>query len=346
MRALPYISVYLLPVATAFSFILPGWWTFTALAFGFGFIPLVELLLGTNATNLSAEAQRKALSNPLYDLLLYSTVPLLFALLVWFLIQIGSTDVSPVELIGRISAMGLILGVLGINVAHELGHRVKKSEQFLAKLLLLSSQYMHFYVEHNKGHHKNVGTHEDPASARLNEPIYVFWVRTVVMSYISAWKIQNKERSRKGYSFFDPKNEMIWFQLIQAASMTTILLVFDWQTMLYYLAAAVMGMLLLETVNYIEHYGLRRKKVNEHRYEDVMPMHSWNSDHIVGRLMLFELTRHSDHHFQAQKKYQVLESIPQAPQLPAGYPGMMLLSLLSPLFFWVMNPRVKRISGS
>ncbi len=34
----------------------------------------------------------------------------------------------------------------------------------------------------------------------------------------------------------------------------------DWLITCYYIAATVIGFLLLETVNYIEHYGLQRKK--------------------------------------------------------------------------------------
>jgi alkane 1-monooxygenase len=346
IRALKYLLVLSLPVAAGVSFYLDGIWTFTAMIYSFGVIPLIEIAVGTDHTNLKSAEKEILSKDRVYDMLLYAIVPVVIGMMIWFLISINQQDLLWWEIAGRVTAMGMICGVMGINVAHELGHRTNKGEQFLAKVLLLSSLYMHFFVEHNKGHHRNVGTPGDPASARFNEPIYLFWVRTLVMSYLSAWKIQNQERARKSYSFFSPRNEMFWYQLIQVALLGSIFWFVGWFSVLCFVGAALMGALLLETVNYIEHYGLVRKKVSEFRYEDVRPVHSWNSDHIIGRLMLFELTRHSDHHYQSQKKYQLLESMDTAPQLPVGYPGMMVLSLFSPLFFRIMNPRVRAIQAS
>ena len=104
--------------------------------------------------------------------------------------------------------------------------------------------------------------------------------------------------------------------------------------------AGVVGLLLLETINYIEHYGLIRQLNDNGRYERVDVIHSWNSNHIIGRIVLYELTRHSDHHFKASKKYQILENKKESPQLPFGYPTSILLSLVPPLWFWIMNSRI------
>jgi alkane 1-monooxygenase len=241
--------------------------------------------------------------------------------------------------------MGILCGSFGINVAHELGHRVNRFEQTLAKSLLLTSLYMHFFTEHNKGHHKRVATPEDPSSARYGEMIYTFWFRTVIMSYVSAWHIAGEECSKKGRSKFGLQNEMVRFQLIQLAFLGGIYWLFGGWILLYFLVAAGMGILLLETVNYIEHYGLQRKATGDGKYERAMPEHSWNSDHMIGRLFLFELSRHSDHHYLASRKYQILRHHDEAPQMPTGYPGMMLLSLLPPVWFSVMNPRIKKIAN-
>jgi alkane 1-monooxygenase len=254
------------------------------------------------------------------------------------------TDLSVWDRAGRIGAMGILCGSFGINVAHELGHRVNRFEQFLAKSLLLTSLYMHFFTEHNKGHHKRVATPEDPSSARYGEMIYTFWFRTVIMGYLSAWHIANEECIKKGRSPLSIHNEMIRFQLIQLSLMALIYWAFGGWVLLYFLAAAGMGILLLETVNYIEHYGLQRKATGEGKYERAMPEHSWNSDHMIGRLFLFELSRHSDHHYLASRKYQILRHHDEAPQMPTGYPGMMLLSLLPPAWFAVMNPRIKKMA--
>jgi alkane 1-monooxygenase len=237
----------------------------------------------------------------------------------------------------------LLCGSFGINVGHELGHRNKKYEQAMAKMLLLSSLYMHFFIEHNKGHHKRVSTPEDPSSARFNEPLYRFYLRTVIGAYRSAWEISSAELKKKSLPFLHWKNEMLMFQVIQLSFVTGILLLFGWLTTLYFLAAAVMGFLMLETVNYIEHYGLQRRKTGPSSYERALPIHSWNSNHVLGRIVLFELSRHSDHHYLASRKYQVLRHHDDAPQMPTGYPGMMLLSLIPPLWFRVMNHRVEDI---
>jgi alkane 1-monooxygenase len=248
------------------------------------------------------------------------------------------------DIVGRIWVMGLLCGVFGINVGHELGHRINIFEQTMAKMLLLTSQYMHFFIEHNKGHHKRVATPEDPSSARYGEWVYSFYFRSIVFSYFSAWEIAANEVKKKGRPVFSLYNEMIQFTLIQVAFVALIFFGFGWLTTLYYLAAAGIGIALLETVNYIEHYGLQRKELADGKYERAMPAHSWNSNHIIGRLMLFELSRHSDHHYLASRKYQVLRHHDDSPQMPTGYPGMMLLSLIPPVWFYVMNKRIKAMS--
>jgi alkane 1-monooxygenase len=212
----------------------------------------------------------------------------------------------------------------------------------MAKFLLLSSLYMHFFTEHNKGHHKRVAIPEDPSSARYNEPVYTFYIRTVVFSYLSAWHIANDEMRKKNLPVFHWKNEMIQFHLVEALFIGLLIALFGITITGYFILAAVIGFLLLETVNYIEHYGLQRKKTGEGRYERAMPEHSWNSDHTLGRLMLFELSRHSDHHYLASRKYQLLRHHDEAPQMPTGYPGMMLLSLIPPAWFYVMNKKIKQ----
>jgi alkane 1-monooxygenase len=247
------------------------------------------------------------------------------------------------EVAGRVCSMGLLCGTFGINVAHELGHRVNKYEQVFAKALLLTSLYMHFFIEHNKGHHKNVATPHDPSSARFNEPVFSFYFRTIIFSYISAWKIANNQMKKKGLPAWHWKNEMLQVQIIQLLFVTAIFLLFGWLITGYFLAAATIGFLLLETVNYIEHYGLQRKQLAGGNYERAMPHHSWNSNHILGRLMLFELSRHSDHHYLASKKYQVLQHHQDAPQLPTGYPGSMILALVPPLWFYVMNKKIRKL---
>lgn len=345
LRAFKYLSPFLLYLAAFRSFASTGWEIWIPAIYAFGVIPLLELFIQPNANNLNVAEEEVAKSDKIYDLLLYLVVPLQYLALSRFLYGMIYDELTTIEIAGRITAMGILCGVFGINVAHELGHRVNKFEQGLAKALLLTSLYMHFFTEHNKGHHKRVATPEDPSSARFGEPVYIFYFRTIIFSYISAWHIANDEMRKKGNSVFSLKNEMVQFTFTQLAFLCLIFFLTSWLVTLYFITAAFIGILLLETVNYIEHYGLQRKATDEGKYERAMPEHSWNSDHIVGRLMLFELSRHSDHHYMASRKYQILRHHNNSPQMPTGYPGMILLSLIPPVWFYVMNKRVRNISN-
>jgi alkane 1-monooxygenase len=338
LKSLKYSLYLLLPLLAFFGFNSEGILAFTPLLFAFGIIPLCELLFTADTSNLRDDEVEKALHNPLYDLLVYIALPIQYFTLYYFCFSISTTDnASIAKLLGCIFSMGIMCAVFGINVAHELGHRSKWYEKAMAKALLLTSLYMHFYIEHNKGHHKNVGTYNDPATARMGETLYAFWIRTITYTYLSAWKIEADRLKRKKRSVVSPQNEMLQFQCLQMGLVLLIAWYFSVFTALCFIAAALIGILLLETVNYIEHYGLKRKKVNEHRYENAQPQHSWNSNHILGRLMLFELSRHSDHHYIPSKKYQILNHYDQSPQMPTGYPGMMLLATIPPLWFALMH---------
>lgn len=346
LRALKYISPFLLYFGAFRAFSITGWEVWMPVFYGFFVIPLLELFIRPNASNLNAAEEEVARADRSYDVLLYLVVLLQFAALSRFLYGMMVDQLSIADITGRIFAMGILCGVFGINVGHELGHRVNKFEQTLAKALLLTSLYMHFFTEHNKGHHKRVATPEDPSSARYGEPVYLFYFRTIIFSYISAWHIANDEMRKKRNSVFSLKNEMVQFTFIQLAFLGLIFFLTSWLITIYFIAAAFIGILLLETVNYIEHYGLQRKATGDGKYERAMPEHSWNSDHIIGRLMLFELSRHSDHHYMASRKYQVLRHHDNSPQMPTGYPGMILLSLFPPLWFSVMNRRIKQLQST
>lgn len=340
---------YLLPVlfyALAYlSFTKTGLWCWLPPIYAWIMIPLIELFIRPDEKNMDAAEEELAKADKLYDYILYGVIILLYPMLYLFLSSFKQENLSVADIAGRIWSMGLLCGSFGINVGHELGHRVNKFEQTLAKAGLLTSLYCHFFIEHNKGHHKNVATPEDPSSARLNEPVYLFYLRTVALSYISAWHISNADVKKKGKPVFSLYNEMLQMQLLQIVFVAIIFFAFGWLITLYYLCAAVIGFLLLETVNYIEHYGLQRMKKETGNYERAMPYHSWNSNHVIGRLMLFELSRHSDHHYLASRKYQILRNHNDAPQMPTGYPGMMILSLFPPVWFYVMNRRIKKYNS-
>lgn len=345
MKDLKYLISYIVPLTTASGLYLHGLWCYAVLILAFVIVPFVEFFLPGTDKNFDAAEEEKQAARPYFDFLLYLNIPFYFGLLGWYLWQmravgLGQSELANWEVVGLTVSMGLFLGTLGINVAHELGHREKAYERLFAKMLLLPNLYMHFYIEHNRGHHLNIATDEDPASSRLNETVYAFFWRSVTQSYLSAWHLENKRLQRAGQSFWSLHNEMLVYQIIQGAWLLGIGLLFGWSVVAFAVAIAILGFLMLELVNYIEHYGLRRQKMPSGRYERVQPWHSWNSNHTAGRILLYELTRHSDHHFKATRKYQILRHFDESPQLPLGYPGSMLLALFPPLWFRVMNPRV------
>jgi alkane 1-monooxygenase len=342
LKSFKYFTPFVLYILALLSFNGNGLICWTPLLYTFFLIPFVELFIKADPKNLDEVEEALAKKNKAYDLILYAAVIMQYYSLWVFFNSLKQEQLSTIDIIGRVLSMGLLCAAFGINVAHELGHRVNKMEQTFAKMLLLTSLYMHFFIEHNKGHHKHVATPHDPSSAKYNQSVYAFWPQTLIGTYLSAWKIANDEVGKKGKRWYSLQNEMLLFQIIQLLFVFAIYYFFGAISALLFIVAAFMGGLLLETVNYIEHYGLSRNTTSEEQYERVQPHHSWNSNHIIGRLMLFELSRHSDHHYLASRKYQILRSFDNAPQMPTGYPGMILLSLFPPLWFKIMHQQMKK----
>ena len=339
MKALKYFSILILPIVVWVSFTNKGWLTHLPAIIFFGFVPLLEFFIKPNTTNFSKEEEQEEKENKLYTYLLYLTLPIQIGYLIFFLYSIQE-PLSNSELAGRIFAMGIMCGVIGINVGHELGHRNNRFDEFIGEVLLLTSLNTHFLPYHNGGHHYNVATPEDAATARKNEILYLFWIRSHFSSYAEAWKLENNRMRQENRPWFHPQNRMIIYTICNIFLLSLIFFFFGKFVLMCFIAAAVFGIIMLETVNYIEHYGLLRTKNEFGRYEKVKRNHSWNSNHQVGQVLLFNLSRHSDHHYNGSKHYQLLKSLPESPQMPTGYPGMMLLSLFPPLWFWVMNQRI------
>jgi len=335
-----YLLAYTIPVICILGIYLEGFWTFAGVVFAFGILPVLELILPTDEKNYSQSETDSKLKNRLFDVLLYFNVFIVYGILFFVLQKVTSEKLSLSEIIGIILSLGVVLGSNGINVAHELGHREKLYERVLGKLLLIPSHYTHFFIEHNHGHHLHVSTPEDPSTAKYNQSLYVFWIQTVFGTYTKAWQIQKKLNQIENRSWYSVKNDMIWFTIIQLSYLLSVYFFFNFIGFIVALLSGIVGFLLLETINYIEHYGLKRTLLPSGRYERVSEKHSWNSNHILGRIMLYELTRHSDHHYKSQKKYQILEYHDVSPQMPFGYPTSMVLSLFPPIWFAIMNKRI------
>lgn len=344
-RWMKYLLVYVTPLVVWFSFHAGGLWSWSALLTLFGLLPFLELFTSGSTGNLSPMEEEALRDDRFYDVLLYSLLPVQYYLLFDFLSLMGQDGLPLEHRLGATIALGLSCGILGINAAHELGHRPTRTERWMSRALLLSSLYMHFYIEHNRGHHARVATNEDPASARYGENLYMFYIRTVRDGWLSAWELEARRLRGRGHSVWSWRNEMLVMQIIQIGFVVAIVLVFGWMATVAFVVAAILGFLLLESVNYIEHYGLSRRRKGD-GYERTAPAHSWNSNHPLGRLMLLELSRHSDHHYVAGRKYQLLRHHDNSPQMPTGYPGMILLALVPPLWFRVMHGKLRLFNAA
>ena len=335
-----YLWAYSVPIIGMLGIHYQGVWCWSALVYAFVMIPVAELIMPIDATNYSETEIKNRLENKIFDVLLYLNVPIVYASLLYSLYIVVSFNLTYTEIAGIIFSLGVILGANGINVGHELGHRKTFSEKMMGKVLLLPSHYTHFFIEHNHGHHLHVSTPNDPSTAKYNQSLYAFWYQTVTGTYREAWKIQQRLNKSENRKIYDLKSDMFWFTIIQISYLLLVYIAFSKIAFFVALFAGIVGFLLLETINYIEHYGLKRNKLESGRFERVSEKHSWNSNHVLGRIVLYELTRHSDHHYKSQKEYQILEYHDVSPQMPYGYPTSMVLSFFPPLWFAVMNKRV------
>ena len=342
MRDLKYLFAYTVPISTLVSFSSYGVGTYTAVFYAFVLLPILDVVLGKDSSNLTDEKANTKKINKIFDWMLYVNLPVVYGLMCYGFIKVYSNDYTLFEMTGICLSAGILLATNGINVAHELCHRKKYFEKAIGKALFLPCLYMHFYIEHNFGHHVNVGTPDDGATAKYKQNVYSFWITSVSKQYLDAWKKQIQLLKIKKNGFFSVKNDMLWYHIFQPSYLVVLIMVFSTKVFLFALISGVISFLFLECINYIEHYGLKRLKMPSGRYERVQAHHSWNSNHNIGRIVLYELTRHSDHHFKASKKYQILDCHDEAPQLPFGYPASILLSLVPPLWFYFINPLVPK----
>ncbi|WP_353113471.1 alkane 1-monooxygenase [Salinisphaera dokdonensis] len=324
---------------------LTGWYTgITPLIFAgplmvYVIVPLLDFFIGKDSSNPPERVMQILEHDPFYRYSTYIYVVVQMGLFIGACAIAGTQDLTAWQWLGFVTTIGMLSGI-SINTAHELGHKRTWLEGWLAKIALAPVAYGHFYVEHNRGHHSKVATPEDPASARMGESFWAFLPRTVMGSLRSAWEIEKATLARKGRSVWSVHNEVL-----QAWGMTVVLwgalmFAFGIELLPFLVIQAVLGASLLEAVNYAEHYGLLRKKREDGRYERCQPEHSWNNDHIVTNIMLFHLQRHSDHHAHPTRRYQSLRHFDEAPELPTGYAGMIVLAYFPPLWYRVMDKRV------
>ncbi|RJP78165.1 MAG: alkane 1-monooxygenase [Desulfobacteraceae bacterium] len=346
MDILSFYLVYLVPFSVIAGYMLGGAYTFLTPVVVFLIVPLLDIVIGKDTGNIPEDRTREMEEVFGYRLATWFCAPVQMGLVFWGAYVVTYEELTFLECCGFVFSMGTSSGVLGINVAHELAHRVNtKLEPGLSRLMLWSVLYMHWGLEHVVGHHRMVATPEDPATARFGESFYRFLPRTVFGGFNSAWSFEAERLGRAGKPAWSPENRIAVALLFQTSLLILIALVFGGLALIYWILQAAIAITLLEIVNYIEHYGLLRKQTGENRYEPVKPRHSWNSSNWLTNRFLFNLQRHSDHHYKPGRRYQVLRHHDESPQLPTGYAGMILLAAVPRLWRSVMDPKVEAGRG-
>jgi alkane 1-monooxygenase len=336
----------MIPVLVLMALGLFQWTGWAIFAWGgpillYGLIPLLDWLIGVDTNNPPESAVAHLENDSYYRAIVYAYIPMQFLATIWGAWIVTHVDITVVQLVGLIITVGIVNGI-AINTAHELGHKKENLERWLAKITLAPVAYGHFYTEHTRGHHKNVATPEDPASSKMGETFYQFLPRTMIGSLRSAWNIEKERLARtgKGVWSMDNDNLQSWAMTVVLFGALTIWL--GWAALPFLLIQAFYGASLLEVVNYLEHYGLLRKKGADGRYERCRPEHSWNSNNIVTNLFLYQLQRHSDHHANPTRRFQALRHFDESPQLPTGYASLVLIAYVPWLWFRQMDPMVVR----
>lgn len=338
MKTIPYFISILLAALIALALHRGGWWLLLMAAFMFVFIPVVDTIVGRDTRN-PEEGEVPPGRHIWRDLPLYLWVVLYAALVGFAVWKVGRGGYSLLEIPGVCLTTGLLGGAIGINVSHELIHRKERFERVLAELLLWSVSYLHWGVEHVYGHHRWVATPRDPATSRLGESVYQFYPRTIVGTLRSAWHIEGERAAKAGLRWYSLRDRRNRYPLMTIALYAAAWIVSGPLGVLVLAVSGVIAALILETINYIEHYGLLRRELSPGKYERVQPHHSWNASERVSNWFLFNLQRHSDHHYLASRPYHQLRHYEDVPQLPYGYATMLLMALVPPLWHRVMDER-------
>jgi alkane 1-monooxygenase len=314
-----------------------GIWLVLSPVVVFGMVPILDLFFGREQRLLEETVQPRDWR---YDVWLWLWVPLqLAAIGLGVAFIAGNLDLTWSTVLVAACSMGVVSGI-GINVAHELMHRRGRLERALAEVLMTSASYTHFCVEHILGHHKHVATPADPASARLGESVYAFLPRTLVGGFFSAWKLETRRVRAAGLARVSLKDRRLRYGLELLGVYAFCFLVSGLRGVMFFGVQSLVGMTLLEVINYIEHYGLSREELSSGKFERCLPRHSWNASERLTNWFLFHLQRHADHHYLASRPFASLRHVEQSPQLPTGYAGMIVLAMFPPLWKRVMNPRV------
>ena len=314
-------------------------WLLFPLFLGYVVAPFQDWLLGEDENNPPEEVVVQLDRDRYYRFLTYAVVPLHFIALFAAAWWAGTQSLSWWAFIGLAVVAGMGSG-LGINTGHELGHKKSQFERNLAKIVLAVPVYGHFWIEHNRGHHRDVSTPDDPASSRMGESIYKFALREVPGAFNRAWAIEKDRLERRGKSVWHSNNQILQSMALSLVVQLGLLIAFGWLMIPFLVIHNVFAWWQLTSANYVEHYGLLRLKEPGGKFERCQPWHSWNSNHIYSNLVLFHLERHSDHHAHPLRRYQSLRHFDDLPTLPSGYFGSYMLAYVPWIWYRVMDKRL------
>ena len=314
-------------------------WLLLPLFLGYVVAPFLDWILGEDENNPPEEVVLELDRDRYYRFLTYAVVPLHFVALFGAAWWAGTQDLSWWAFIALAVVAGMTSG-LGINTGHELGHKKAGFERNLAKIVLAVPVYGHFWIEHNRGHHRDVSTPEDPASSRMGEGIYKFALREIPGAFNRAWAIEKERLERRGRSVWHANNQILQSMALSLVIQLGLLIAFGWLMIPFLILHNIFAWWQLTSANYVEHYGLLRLKEPSGKFERCQPWHSWNSNHIYSNLVLFHLERHSDHHAHPLRRYQSLRHFDDLPTLPSGYFGSYLLAYVPWIWYRVMDKRL------
>lgn len=348
LKALGFLFVFLVPATmptAAWLGAQTGWINLAAwypLFFLFVMLPLTDYILGHDPVNIAQTDERKISQQVWFKALTLLALPVQCAVLLWSAFWFANHELSPIGVVGWLFSQGIVGGILAINTAHELIHKDERLEKAFGGILLTTVGYYGFKIEHLRGHHVHVSTPEDASSARFGQSVWAFMPEALYRNTKNAWKLEAERLQKLGIPVLHWRNEMLGWTLLWLAFCAAFYLMLGWIGLGFFIAQGFFAACSLEIINYIEHYGLERKKLADGRYERTTHLHSWNSDYALSNLLLFQLQRHSDHHAFPKRRYAILRHHEDSPQLPGGYAAMFVLALCPPLWHRVMDPRVRK----
>lgn len=314
-------------------------WLLLPFAVNYLLAPALDWIIGEDKSNPPEEVVMQLEKDLYYRRLTYIIVPLHFVSFIVVAVYAATQTMSWWAFVLLAAFSGIVSG-LAINTGHELGHKNTALEKLLAKIILAVPGYGHFTIDHNRSHHKYVSTYRDSSSSRMGESLYKFALREIPGSFKNAWAIEKERLTGRSTPVWHYSNRILQSYAITLAIALILLLMLGWKAIPFLVIHNLMAYLQLTSANYIEHYGLLRKKDDDGKLQRCEPHHSWNSNHVFSNLVLFHLERHSDHHSHPQRRYQSLRHFDDLPSLPNGYFGMYVIAYFPWLWFKVMDKRL------